>query len=101
MLVYVPALWALSGITVLLVGLAPRRSTWIWALYGFTFIIMMYGRMIPDLEFLVRITPIGWVPQLPVDEINWPTMAILSAISIALTALGITFYNKRDINVVS
>jgi putative exporter of polyketide antibiotics len=41
----------------------------------------------------------GWVPQLPVDDISWPVIIVLSAIGIALAAAGVMFYNKRDINV--
>lgn len=97
-MVYVPALWVMSGLTALFVGLIPKRANWVWAFYGFTFFAMMYGRMLPDIAFLADLTPMGWVPQLPVDEINPATLIILSSIGIALAAVGIMFYNKRDIN---
>jgi len=100
-LVYVPALWVMGGLTAVFVGLFPRRANWIWAFYGYTFFVMMYGRMLPDLKFLHDFTPMGWVPQLPVDDINWVTMGVLTAIAIFLSVLGIVFYNKRDIGTVA
>jgi ABC-2 type transport system permease protein len=100
-LVYTPALWVIAGLATLLVGLIPRFASWVWAYYGFTFFIMMYGRLLPDLNFLVNFTPMGWVPQFPVDDINWVTMIVLSAVGIALSVLGIIFYNKRDINTIN
>ena len=101
MLVYVPALWVMGGLATLLVGAFPKRTGWIWAYYGFAFFAMMYGRMLPDLEILANFTPMGWVPQLPVDDISWAAMIVLSVIGIALAALGISLYNKRDINAIT
>ena len=100
-LVYVPAMWIMGGITVLLVGLFPRRTGLIWAYYGFTFIAMMYGRMFPETEWMANITPLGWVPQLPMDDISWPVLAVKAVIGVALAAVGILLYRKRDINAVS
>jgi ABC-2 type transport system permease protein len=100
-LVYVPALWVFSGLTVFLVGFFPKRANWVWAFYGFTFIAMMYGRMLPDIAFLANITPFGHVPQLPVDSANWFVMAALTLIAVGLTAAGVVGYNRRDINAVT
>ena len=117
-LVYVPAMWIMGGITVLLVGLFPRRvgltvsfgskeasfllfprfSGLIWAFYGFTFIVMMYGRMMPEIAWMANITPLGWVPQLPMDDISWPVLIVKAVLGIALAAAGIIFYRRRDIN---
>jgi len=62
---------------------------------------MMYGRMLPDLGFLANLTPMGWVPQLPVDDFSWLAMIVLSAVGIGLAALGVAMYKKRDINAVT
>jgi len=99
-LVYVPAMWIMGGLTVLLVGRFPKRVGWVWAYFGYSFFAMMFGRMMPATEWMASITPYGWVPQLPMEEINWLTMAILIAIAIALTAIGLRYYRRRDINVV-
>jgi len=98
-LMYVPAMWVMGGIAVLVVGLFPRHTGWIWAYFGFTFFAMLYGRMLPGLNWIANLTPFGWVPQLPMDEINWLVMAIMSVIGLGLTAAGVFFYRRRDINV--
>jgi len=41
------------------------------------------------------------VPQLPMDEINFVTMGIMTAVAAGLTVLGVFFYNRRDINAVT
>jgi len=56
--------------------------------------------MMPATEWMAKITPYGWVPQLPMEEINWLTMAVLVAIAIALTVVGLKFYRQRDVNIV-
>ena len=100
-LVYVPALWIMAGIAVLLVGLFPRRTGLIWAYYGFTFIAMMYGRMFPETEWMANITPLGWVPQLPMDDISLPVLAVKMVLAVAFAAAGVFCYRRRDINAVS
>ena len=100
-LVYVPAMWIMGGLTVLFVGLFPRRIGWVWAYYAFTFFAMMYGRMMPQTEWLANFTPFGWVSQLPMDEINWLVMIVMAVAGIGLAAVGIFFYRKRDINAVT
>ena len=100
-MVYVPALWIMGGLAVLMVGLFPKRVGWIWAYYGFTFFVMMYARMLPEIAWLANLTPLGWVPQLPMDEINGIVMALMSVGGIALAAVGIMFYNRRDINAIT
>ena len=100
-LVYVPAMWIMGGLTALLVGLFPRRAGWIWAYYGFTFFAMMYGRMLPDIAWLANLTPMGWVPQLPMDTISWPVLAVKAVVGVALAAAGLWLYSKRDINAIT
>ena len=100
-LVYVPAMLVMGGIATLLVGLLPRCTGLIWAYYAFAFFVMLFGRMMTQTAWLANFTPFGWVPQLPMDEINWPVMVVLKLIGLGLAALGIYFYSKRDINAVT
>ena len=96
-LVYLPAIWVMIGVAVLLIGVLPKATPVIWGYFGFTFFAVFMGR-IPDVipGWLKNITPFGYVPQLPVDSINYTTLAILTVIAIGLTAAGFVFYRKRD-----
>jgi len=100
-LVYVPAMWVMGGIVTLLVGLAPKLTGIIWGYFAFSFVAMMFGRMISQLAFLVNFTPLGFVPQLPMDEINAVTLVAMALVGVGLAAVGIVFYEKRDINAVT
>ncbi|MCL1884915.1 MAG: ABC transporter permease [Defluviitaleaceae bacterium] len=100
-LVYVPALWVMVGLTVFLIGIAPKATGLVWAYFGIAFLIMFFGRMGVFPDWVGYITPFEFVPQLPADEINFVTMAVLTLIAVALTAAGFFFYNKRDINAIT
>lgn len=95
-LAYLPALWVMIGITVLLIGILPKATALIWGYFGFTFFAAFLGRFpnIPD--WLNKLTPFGYIPQLPVESINYGTLAVLTVIAVILTAAGFVFYRKRD-----
>ena len=96
-LVYIPALWVMIGLAVLLTGLAPKLSSIIWVYLGFSFFATFMGRFLTLPEWLVKLTPFSHIPQLPVDEINCFLLAIIVGISIVLTIAGFVLYKKRDL----
>jgi len=98
-LVYLPALWVMIGVAILLVGLAPRATTAVWGYFGFSFFITFIGRALSLPEWFAALTPYHYIPQLPVDVINWGSLAALTAIAVVLTAAGFMFYRRRDLKV--
>ncbi|MCL2446061.1 MAG: hypothetical protein FWD06_04785 [Oscillospiraceae bacterium] len=97
---YLPAIWVMLGLCVLLVGFAPKLGWIAWAVFGFSFFFNYMGRlMFPQevAELLQRFTPFGWVPQLPVDDFAWLPLLVLTGIAAALCALGLVGYRRRDI----
>jgi ABC-2 type transport system permease protein len=100
-LVYVPALWVVIGLATLLIGLLPKATGIIWGYFAYSFLAIFIGRMGVFPDWVGRLAPIGYVPQLPMDELNMLTMCILTAIAAVLTAAGFYFYSKRDINAIT
>ena len=100
-LVYVPALWIMVGLTVLLLGVWPKGTGIVWGYFGFSFFMDLLGGIGIFPEWLAKTTPFGFVPQLPMDEINFVTLGIMTAIAVGFTVLGFFFYNRRDINAVT
>jgi len=97
-LVYLPALWAIMGLTVFLLGALPKATVAIWAYFGFAFLMVFIGRM-PDMlpTWFNYLSPFYYIPELPVDNMSWPAMIVLTIIGIGSTGLGFFFYNRRDI----
>ena len=100
-LLYVPAQWVMLGLAVLLIGLVPKATGVMWGYFTFTLFFMFFGRMNIFPEWLQKFTPFGFVPQLPMDEINYLSLGLLLAAAAVLTAAGFFFYGKRDINAVT
>ena len=96
-LVFVPALWVMIGAAVFLAGAIPRAAAAIWAYFGFSFFIELSGRMLELPEWLGKVTPFGYIPVLPVDEINLLTLCVVGAIGLALALAGSVFYERRDL----
>ena len=97
-MVYLPALWMMMGVAVFLVGALPKATAAIWAYFGFVFLMVFIGRM-PDMlpAWVGYLSPFYYIPELPVDDMSWPAMIILTVIAACLTAAGFFFYNRRDI----
>ena len=96
-LCYLPAMWAMAGLAILLVGFLPKLSVAVWAVFAYTFIVMYFSRMMDVPEWATRITPFGDIPQLPVEEFTALPLAILTLIAVVLGALGALRFKQRDI----
>jgi ABC-2 type transport system permease protein len=95
-MVYLPALWVMLGLAVLLVGLVPKAAPVCWAYMGWSLFTLFFGRVIGLPEWASNTTPFGHIPLLIVEDVNWPTLAALTLIAAVLIALGFLFYRKRD-----
>jgi len=100
-MVYVPALWVMIGLAVLLVGLWPKGTGLVWGYFGYAFFMDLLGGIGIFPSWVARTTPFGFVPQLPMDEINIIVLGIMTAVAVGFAAIGFIFYNRRDINAVT
>ena len=96
-LVYLPAIWALIGLTVLIIGYKPGAALFSWIYLGYSFLVIYLGEMLQIPDWLSGLTPYGYVPKIPIEEINIPALIILTIISIILMAAGFRGYRQRDI----
>ncbi len=94
---YLPALWVMTGGAILLVGAFPKMTSLIWAVFGYTFMIMYIGRIMSLPKWVEKTTPFGNISQLPIQEFNIIPLIILTLIAVVLTTIGIWRYRTRDI----
>jgi ABC-2 type transport system permease protein len=99
LLVYVPALWVVLGLAVFIVGAAPRMAGVVWAFFGYVFLAGLFGDLFSLPSWALRISPLGWVPRLPLDEINYAALTGLSAVAALLTIAGLIAFRRRDIKI--
>lgn len=96
-LTYLPALWVMLGLCILLVGALPRLTWLAWAVYTYSFIMMYFGRLFDLPEWAHKLSPFGNIPQVPVQAFSAPPLAVLTALAIVLAAVGIACFRQRDI----
>ncbi|MGF7143909.1 ABC-2 type transport system permease protein [Anaerotaenia torta] len=94
---YLPAIWTMMGIAALLAGFMPKLTSLVWAVFGYTFIVMYFGRIMNMPEWASRITPFGNIPQLPVQEFSAAPLIILTLLAAAFTVIGVWRFRERDI----
>ena len=95
-LVYLPAMWVMIGITVFLIGVLPKATGLIWAVYGAVFLLGMFGRMDIFPVWMQNISPFGFVPQYPMESIGWLSMIVLTGIAAGFTIIGFVGFRRRD-----
>jgi len=95
--VQLPAILVIGGTAALLIGVLPKFTAFIWALYGYSFLMFYFGRLFAIPEFVKRIAPFCNVPQYPIEEFSLSSVIILTVIAVVLFAAGLGFYKKRDI----
>jgi len=95
--VYVPALWVMLGFCILIIGVVPKLAALCWVYFGYAFIIGFFGDLLSLPEWAMRISPIGFIPMIPLEEVQWGAMLGLCVIAFLLTACGIFFYRRRDL----
>lgn len=96
-IIYLPALLFMIGLSITLIGLYPKGSSLIWIYLGYTFFCLYLGEILGFPEWMKKLTPFGFIPQLPVDDVNYLTLSLMTIISIGFIFLGFLGYKKRDI----
>lgn len=95
--VYLPAIWTMTGLAALVIGVIPKFSGFAWLYLGYSFFVVYLGKMLQFPEWMGNLSPYGHVPQLPVEEINYVSLTILTSIAVVLMFSGFIGYRRRDI----
>ncbi|QKG85024.1 ABC transporter permease [Kroppenstedtia pulmonis] len=96
-IVHLPAMWLMIGIAVLLIGMAPKITGFIWVYLAYSFIAIYLGRLLQFPEWMDHLSPFGYIPQLPVEEMNYMRVSALMIIALVIMMIGFVGYRRRDI----
>lgn len=97
MLAYAPAMWLLAGAAVALFGLVPRLSGAPWAAFGFVVFVAWFGPLLDFPSWFYNLSPFEHIPAVPAQDLTFAPLAIITAISAALIAVGLIGIRRRDI----
>ncbi|KLU39283.1 MAG: ABC transporter permease [Peptococcaceae bacterium 1109] len=97
-LTYIPVIWALVGLAAALIGFAPQRTNLVWLYLGYAFFTAYFRALLQLPEWLVKLTPWGHIPNIPLETVSPATVVLILLAAIALMGLGFVGYAKRDIS---
>ena len=97
-LAYYPAMLVMIGVAVLLIGFLPKLTSLIWLYVVYSFVVLYLGGLFQLPDWTLKFSPFGYVPQLPIEDMDWTAIIILCIIAVFIIAVGFIGYNKRDID---
>lgn len=96
-MVYLPALWIMMGVGAFLVGFFPSLTSLAWVYLGYCFFASYFGQLIDLPEWMGKLTPFGYIPRLPLEDMDWSNVITLTIVAIVLVVGGLIGYRRRDI----
>ena len=97
-IVYLPAIWILTGLTTFLFGLKPRLASLSWAALGLFLIIDLLAGFSNINQNILNLSPFTQVPNILIGNTIDANLGWILIIAIGLTIIGVYTYNNRDIN---
>ncbi|GAA2111459.1 ABC transporter permease [Actinomadura alba] len=97
-LVQAPATLALAGFVIVMLGLLPRWSVALsWAGLTVCLVIKQIGPILELPQAVMNISPFSHVPALPAGDVTVVPIVVLLSAAIALGALGLRAFRRRDL----
>lgn len=94
---YLPAIWVVLGIAILLIGFIPKLSSLVWLYVTYCFIVIYLGGLLDFPNWMLNLSVFVHIPRIPVDEMEFGAMIIVTLLAAFFTAIGFFGYRKRDI----
>ncbi|WP_406294547.1 ABC transporter permease [Embleya sp. NBC_00888] len=92
-----PAVWALTGLAVLVVGALPRLAPAVWGVVGLVIALGWLGPALKLPQTVLDVSPFGHLPKLPGADVTATPYLWLLALALALPAAGLTALRRRDL----
>ncbi len=96
-LVYLPAIWLFTGISMVLFGLKPRLASLSWAALAVVVVIDLLGEFFDINQWILNISPFTQVPQLLAGDTIDAPLILLAVAAGLLILIGVLAYQRRDI----
>ncbi|ACZ88151.1 ABC transporter permease [Streptosporangium roseum] len=96
-LAYLPAVWVMTGIAVVLAGLLPRLSTAAWGIWVAFILLDVLGTLGQVDESVLNIIPFVHVPWIILGQTAVAPLLLMTVVAVALGATGLAGLRRRDI----
>jgi ABC-2 type transport system permease protein len=93
-----PAVLALGGFVVALIGLIPRWAVPAgWGALVASLVIRWFGELFEFPQALINASPFSHPPAVPAQEFEWLPVLVLLAVAVGLTSVGIAAFRRRNL----
>ncbi|BBH65867.1 exporter of polyketide antibiotics [Actinoplanes sp. OR16] len=96
-LAQLPAVWVLAGMTMLLIGAAPRFAPAAWAVLAACLLVLLVGPLLNVSQWVLDLSPFTHVPHLPGGTFTSLPLAVLLGVAVLLGTIGLSALRRRDI----
>jgi len=96
-LAYVPAMWLLAGVALLLFGAVPRAVGAAWAVLAGCFVVGLLGEVFGFPDWVQGLSPFDHIPEMPAEGLSAVPVLAVTAVAVALAAGGVVAFGRRDI----
>lgn len=99
-LIHVPGLWVFAGLATVIVGWVPRATALVWAAVAYAGLVGYLGPLLQLPSWTAKLSPFGWVPGYPAEDLAVLPLLGLTLAAAALIALGLLGFRRRDLDTV-
>ena len=96
MIWFVAVIFVLAILSLLL-GFVPRLAELIWVYLAFLLFMTYLGKLLSLPKWLENLSIYNYIPKLPVEKMNLPTVLFILILSVLLILLGFEAYRRRDL----
>ena len=96
-LIQVPAVWVVVGVAVILFGLFPRLTSLSWGVLVMSLLLGQLGQILQFPQWSLDVSPFSHIPRLPSADVEVVPLLVLTALAVAMTAIGLRGFQRRDI----
>jgi ABC-2 type transport system permease protein len=95
---YLPAVGVIGGLAAALHGWLPRFSVLAWVVLAGCFVNSWLGGLLGFPDRVMNLSPFTLTPRMPLEEIDWPVVAGLAGLALALLVLAVVGLRRRDVD---
>jgi ABC-2 type transport system permease protein len=97
MLIYLPAVWLLVGLTAALFGLLPQAIGSAWVAMAVYFLVGLFGDLLKVPTWVQDLSPFQQTPHLPAATLTVLPLTIITLIGVGLLTIAMVAFHHRDV----